>query len=105
MKTDGMTPEEREAALLDQLRRLLRGELSEGQVLRHLRREVLGMSQGAYAELVGISRRTLSDIERDAGHASMASMNRVFRPLGLKMGLLPRQPALLSRLVENADAP
>ncbi|WP_108444238.1 helix-turn-helix transcriptional regulator [Halomonas denitrificans] len=101
MKRDAMTPEAREAALLEQLRRLLRGEQSEGQVLRHLRREVLGMSQGDYAALVGISRRTLSDIERDAGNASMASMDRVFRPLGLRVGLLPRQPALLARLVED----
>ncbi|MFG6160494.1 helix-turn-helix transcriptional regulator [Halomonas sp. 1390] len=101
MKRDAMTPEAREAALLEQLHRLMRGELSEGQVLRHLRREVLGMSQGDYAALVGISRRTLSDIERDAGNASMASMERVFRPLGLKVGLLPRHPALLARLVED----
>ncbi|UYG09480.1 helix-turn-helix transcriptional regulator [Halomonas sp. M4R1S46] len=105
MKPTPMTPEEREAALLDQLRRLMRGELSEGQVLRHLRREVLGMSQGAYADLVGVSRRTLSDLERDAGNASMASMNRVFRPLGLRVGLVPRQPALLARLAEDADGP
>ncbi|SFT65691.1 helix-turn-helix transcriptional regulator [Halomonas saccharevitans] len=103
MKTDTLTPEAREAALLEQLRQLLRGELSEGQVLRYLRREVLGMSQGDYARLVGISRRTLSDIERDAGNASMASMDRVFRPLGLRVGLLPRQPALLSRLVADDD--
>lgn len=101
MKTALLTPEEREAALLDQLRRLMRGELSEGQVLRHLRREVLGLSQGAYAKRVGVSRRTLSDLERDVGSASMTSMNRVFRPLGLKVGLVPRQPALLTRLAED----
>ncbi|MBB3190006.1 helix-turn-helix transcriptional regulator [Halomonas cerina] len=103
MKPRTLTPEAREAALLNQLGRLLRGETTEGQVLRTLRREVLGLSQSDYAALVGVSRRTLSDIERDAGSFSTASMNRVFRPLGLKVGLVPRQADLLARLGKAAE--
>ncbi|WP_275951366.1 hypothetical protein [Billgrantia antri] len=30
-------------------------------------------------------------------------MNRVFRPLGLRLGLLPRQPALLERALALSD--
>ena len=101
MKPQARTPEARQAALLEQLRLLMRGETTEGRVLRTLRREVLGLTQTAYAELVGVSRRTLSDIERDAGNASMASLDRVFRPLGLRVGLMPRQPELLAELLDD----
>ncbi|QFT85032.1 Helix-turn-helix protein [Halomonas sp. THAF12] len=101
MKPQARSPEARQAALLEQLRLLMRGETTEGRVLRTLRREVLGLTQTAYAELVGVSRRTLSDIERDAGNASMASLDRVFRPLGLRVGLMPRQPELLAELLDD----
>ncbi|RAH36683.1 MULTISPECIES: helix-turn-helix transcriptional regulator [unclassified Halomonas] len=101
MKPQARSPQARQAALLEQLRLLMRGETTEGRVLRTLRREVLGLTQTAYAELVGVSRRTLSDIERDAGNASMASLDRVFRPLGLKVGLMPRQPELLAELLDE----
>ncbi|MFG6136997.1 helix-turn-helix transcriptional regulator [Halomonas sp. B23F22_10] len=101
MKPQARTPEARQAALLEQLRLLMRGETTEGRVLRTLRREVLGLTQTAYAELVGVSRRTLSDIERDAGNASMASLDRAFRPLGLRVGLMPRQPELLAELLDD----
>ncbi|WP_275289354.1 helix-turn-helix transcriptional regulator [Halomonas elongata] len=104
MKPRLHSPDERQAALLEQLRLLIRGETTEGRVLRTLRREVLGLTQKTYAERVGVSRRTLSDIERDAGNASMASLDRVFRPLGLRVGLLPRQPELLAALVEDASS-
>lgn len=99
MKPRKLTADERETALMTLLRQFIQGNLTEGQLLRTLRREVLSLSQGDYADLVGISRRTLSDIERDTGNASLATMNRVFRPLGLKVGVLPRQPALLGRLL------
>lgn len=93
--------EEREARLLALVRQLLAGEISEGRLLRTLRREVLGLSQDEYARLVGVSRRTLSDMEGDKGNVSVAVMNRVYRPLGLRVGLLPRQAKLLKRALEE----
>ncbi|PAU79081.1 helix-turn-helix transcriptional regulator [Halomonas salipaludis] len=92
--------EDREGQLLAALRCLLADEISEGQLLRKLRREVLGLSQQEYASLVGVSRRTLSDMEGDRGNVSLAVMNRVYRPLGLRVGLLPRQTALLHEVLE-----
>ncbi len=81
---------------------LYAGELTEGQLLRALRRDVLGLSQTRYAELVGISRRTLSDLEGDKGNVTLEVMNRVFKPLGLKVGLLPRKGGLLEQALTPA---
>ncbi|UYG01939.1 helix-turn-helix domain-containing protein [Halomonas sp. LR3S48] len=101
MKKRELTPDEREQKLLDVARQLLTEEISEGQALRILRRDVLGLSQDAYAKLVGISRRTLSDLERNRANMTLDAMNRVYRPLGLRVGLLPRQRALLERALEQ----
>ena len=101
MKRLKLTPKEREQKLLGISQRLLAEEISEGEALRLLRREVLGLSQEDYAKLVGVSRRTLSDIERNQGNLTLAVMNRVFRPLGLRMCLVLRQPELLRQVLES----
>ncbi|QJQ98964.1 MULTISPECIES: helix-turn-helix domain-containing protein [Halomonas] len=98
-------PIDREAALVALLERFYSGELSDGQLLRALRRDVLGLSQTRYASLVGISRRTLSDLEGDKGNVTLEVKNRVFRPLGLEVSLMPRKRRLLAQvrgLVEDA---
>ena len=89
--------DDREAALVLLLQRYYAGELTDGQLLRALRREVLGLSQTRYSELVGISRRTLSDLEGDKGNVTLEVKNRVFRPLGLEVSLLPRKRSLLEQ--------
>ncbi|MBS9402484.1 helix-turn-helix domain-containing protein [Halomonas sp. TRM85114] len=94
---------DREAALLFLLEQFYADELTEGQLLRALRRDVLGLSQTDYASLVGISRRTLSDLEGDKSNITLAVMNRVFKPLGLKVGLLPRQRHLLEQALNPAQ--
>lgn len=97
MKRRELNPDEREAKLVEVVRQLLAEEINEGDALRILRRDVLGHSQEAYAKLVGISRRTLSDLERNRANMTLDTMNRVYRPLGLRVGLLPRQPGMLER--------
>lgn len=96
---------EREALLIALLTRLFTGEITEGQLLRTLRKDLLNMSQTEYATLVGVSRRTLSDIERNAGSPSLAVLNAIFKPFGLKAGLLPRNPALMKKLLAESDEP
>lgn len=98
------SPNEREALLIKLLMRLFTGEITEGQLLRTLRKDLLNMSQTEYAALVKVSRRTLSDIERDTGSQSLAVLNAIFRPFGLKAGLLPRNPALMKRLLAEDTA-
>lgn len=95
--------EDREAALVTLLQRFYAGELTEGQLLRALRRDVLGLSQTRYAALVGISRRTLSDLEGDKGNVTLAAVNRVFKPLGLQVGLLPRKRRLLDQALKPTE--
>ncbi|MCG6657211.1 helix-turn-helix domain-containing protein [Halomonas campisalis] len=90
-------PDDPEAALVALLRKLYAGDLTEGQLLRSLRRDVLGLSQTRYAEMVGISRRTLSDLERDTGSVTLEVMNRAFKPLGLEVSLVPRKRSLLKQ--------
>jgi len=101
MKTQSLSPQERERMLIDGLQRLLTGEFTEGKLLSQLRRTVLGMSQQDYAALIGISRRTLSDIENDTGSQSISAINAAFKPFGLRLGLLPTQLAVLSDAVNG----
>lgn len=96
-------PDDREAALVALLQRFYAGELTAGQLLRALRRDVLGLSQTRYATLVGISRRTLSDLEGDKGNVTLEVKSRVFRPLGLEVSLLPRKRSLLEQALKPAE--
>ena len=64
------------------------GELTQGAALKKLRVQVLGVKQEQFAQLVKVSRKTLSDIENDKGNYSVDTLNQVFRPFGLKVGLV-----------------
>ncbi|GAB3025770.1 helix-turn-helix domain-containing protein [Bowmanella dokdonensis] len=65
-----------------------KGELTAGQILKIMRREILEMNQTEYAILVGISRRTLCALEQDQGSPTLAVFNAAFRPFGLQAGLI-----------------
>lgn len=69
------------------LARLAKGELSQGQALKILRVEVLGLKQEQFAKMVNVSRKTLSDIENDKGNYSVNTLNQIVRPFGLRVGL------------------
>lgn len=82
------------------LKQLLQGELTQGQALKKLRVEVLGLSQERYCQLIKVSRLTLSEIENDKGNYSIATLNQVFRPMGLEVGIVPITRELFSILME-----
>lgn len=96
-----LSPFERETMLLDLVQEFLEEKLSQGELLMKLRKNVLGFSQERYAALAGISRRTLSDIEQDRENTTLATLNRALKPLGLKTGIVPRQPHMLKTLMLN----
>ncbi|OOE33417.1 transcriptional regulator [Salinivibrio kushneri] len=81
------------------IKRLLCGELTQGQTLKSLRVNILGLKQDVFAKLVGVSRKTLSDIENDRGNYNTEVLNKVFKPFGLQVGLLPSSPDTLRSLI------
>jgi len=88
----------RKTAINDIIKQLLIGELTQGQALKSLRVNILGLKQDVFAKLVDISRKTLSDIENDRGSYNTEVLNKVFKPFGLKVGLIPFSPSTLSSL-------
>ena len=86
------------------IKQLLFGELTQGQALKALRINVLGLKQDVYAKLVDISRKTLSDIENDRGSYKTDILNRAFKPFGLKVGLLPSSTTALRSLLQSHGA-
>ncbi|OOE31990.1 transcriptional regulator [Salinivibrio kushneri] len=85
------------------IKRLLFGELTQGQALKNLRVTILGLKQDVFAKLVGVSRKTLSDIENDRGSYNTEVLNKVFKPFGLQVGLLPSSPDTLRALLTEHD--
>ncbi|MBU1296980.1 MAG: helix-turn-helix domain-containing protein [Gammaproteobacteria bacterium] len=98
-----MTAEQRQALLVALLQKHLLGEITQGQMLKRLRKEVLGFSQTRYAELVGVSRRTLTDIEQDKGSQMQSIIDKVFKPLGMKSGLTPIHPHVAKQMMAGAQ--
>ena len=76
-------PLDRQQLLIDLYTQYLFGKITLGQLLSYLRKNVLGLTQEKYAAMVGISRRTLTDIEQDKGQLTQIVLDKVFKPLGL----------------------
>ncbi|WP_243032951.1 helix-turn-helix transcriptional regulator [Vibrio cincinnatiensis] len=97
-------PSERKTEANKTIKQLLLGKLTQGQALKYLRINILGLKQDVFAKLVGVSRKTLSDIENDRGGYNTEILNKVFKPFSLKVGLLPSSPdALKSLLMDGED--
>lgn len=73
----------RASAMLD----YQQGRLTQGQLLKKMRIEILGLTQIQFTKLAKVSRKTLSDIENDRGNYSIATVNQVFRPFQLQLTL------------------
>lgn len=95
---------ERKAAMNAITKKLLLGKISQGTALKELRIQVLGLKQDAFTNLVKVSRKTLSEVENDRGNYTTEVINKLFKPFGLKVGLVPISPHMLSSLLkENND--
>jgi transcriptional regulator with XRE-family HTH domain len=93
-------PLDRQQLLIDLYTQYLLGEITLGQLLSYLRKNVLGLSQEKYAAMVGISRRTLTDIEQDKGQLTQVVLDKVFKPLGLKAGLVPIHEHIVRKIIQ-----
>lgn len=67
------------------------GSLQLGEAVKRLRVEGAKMHQSDYARLCKISVRTLIQIEQGEGNPTLKSLNSLFRPFGLQMGVVRRQ--------------
>jgi DNA-binding XRE family transcriptional regulator len=67
---------------------LAQGTLEIGEAVCRLRVEVTGLHQTQFAKMCKISVRTLVHIEHGEGNQTLKSLNSVFRPFGLKMGVV-----------------
>lgn len=67
---------------------LTNGSLEIGDAVRRLRTEVTGLHQSQFARMCKISVRTLVHIEHGEGNQTLKSLNAVFRPFGLRMGVV-----------------
>lgn len=67
---------------------LAHGTIEIGDAVRRLRIEATGLHQTQFAKMCKISVRTLVHIEHGEGNQTLKSLNAVFRPFGLKMGVV-----------------
>lgn len=93
-----LTAEQREVFVREQLGLALCGEISEGTLLKKLRKTILNMNQAQFAALTGIGRRSLSDLENDRGTATLSLVNAAFLPFGLRLALLPMNAVLTQQV-------
>ncbi|MEG3134608.1 helix-turn-helix transcriptional regulator [Rouxiella sp. T17] len=96
-----MSAFERDDARHKIMKLLLMGEMTQGQALKALRVDLLGLKQEKYCSLVSVSRKTLSDIENDRGNYTSDIINKVFKPFGLKVGLVPISRHTLNQILSE----
>ena len=85
------------------IRSLLMGALTQGLALKELRINVLGVKQDTFAKMVGVSRKTISEIENDRGTFKTDILDKAFKPFGLKVGLVPVSTSLLNSALNCHD--
>jgi transcriptional regulator with XRE-family HTH domain len=82
--------------ILDELRdQLLDGSISMGGAVKRLRTQITGLRQEQFASMCKISLRTLRQLEQDEGNPTVQTLNAVFKPFGMQVGIIPlrRRPA------------
>lgn len=103
-KNQKMPPPQERALVRDQLiKQLLFNEITLGQALKSLRLQVIAMKQQQYADLVKISRKTLSDLENDKGNYSIETINQVLRPFELQIGIVPIKRELINEALQRVE--
>ena len=83
-------PAEEMARMKEALYRdLARGDVGIREATRRMRK-ILGMNQKEYAQKVaGISPRILSEFENGSGNPTLATLEKIAIPFGLKITFLP----------------
>lgn len=80
-----MNGAERNAFFDELVRAVGAGELTWGEAVRKLRTEVAGVNQATFARMTKLSERTLRHLENDTGNPTLATLQSVLRPFGLRL--------------------
>lgn len=88
-----LSVEERLAIIADLETALADDAISLGEVVRAIRKRLYGMTQLQYAEFIGISDRTLREIEKGTTDARFSILNKVLVPGGFQLSARRRKPA------------
>ena len=80
-----LSTEERKTLLNETNQRLLTGEINLGQAAHKIRTELYGMSQAQYSAFIGLSEKTLRDIEKSNTDPRLSVLSKVFKPAGMKI--------------------
>ncbi len=102
-RVNELTAKQREEIKMQAMLDLLRGDISEGQLLQRLRKNLLGYSQDQFGKLVGISRKTISDFEKGQGGTATLTINQLFKPFGLRVGIMPKTSEQLKALSQRLN--
>ena len=83
------TPHEMALLKEDLYTALARGDLGIREATRKMRK-ILGMTQKEYAQkVVRVSPRILSEFENGSGNPTLATLERIASPFGMKVTFLP----------------
>jgi DNA-binding XRE family transcriptional regulator len=80
-----LSVDERKTLLANINHNLLTGCQTLGQAARRIRTELYCMSQTRYAAFIGISEKTLWDIEKGNTDPKLSVLSEVFRPAGINV--------------------
>lgn len=86
-----MTREETMEARRRLAERAGRGELKLPEAVAALR-HTMGLTQEQFAKAFRLTRRQVSDLETGAGNPTTETLNRIARPFGFTVGLVPLEP-------------
>ncbi|WP_369309585.1 helix-turn-helix transcriptional regulator [Providencia rettgeri] len=96
-----LTKEDKEIYLLKVSRDLFLNNITIGNAIKKLRTNILKINQEQFAKLVGVSRKTISDIENNRGNLSIETLSAIARPFNLRLALLPTSSATLEKLLDT----
>lgn len=81
---------ERNQVLTELQQQLACGEITIGAAVRRLRKEVTGLQQARFAQMCKLSLRALRQLEHDESNPTVQTLNSVFNPFGMQVGIVPK---------------
>lgn len=66
------------------------GQISLGRALV-MARAIVDKNQADFAKIVGVSKKVIADLERGRGNPTVETINKLFAPVGLSVGLRSRR--------------